>query len=329
MVLLANGLPNAMQQRLHSHKPSGRRRVGRARRRPHPDSTILVALAAPGWTIGFANCPDVVDGLEMILHGWKMSRLPAGTRRKPDASVTRTAKGYVWRSDVMPRPTAWDSKPPASTMHVVWDVHDVFFDWFLKQNPRHLCLHGAAVRIGNGLVCFPSLHKSGKSTLCIDLVRSGQRLFCDDVLPIEPKANRGMAMGIAPMLRKPLPASLGSRLIRFATERAGPSNKSWAYMKLGGTEIAPLGTVAPIKALVLLQREARRRAKIEPVPKNEMLREILLQNFAQVPPVETLDRLLQIAERAGCYRLCYSQVADAARLLVETFADSSKRSSAN
>ena len=57
-------------------------------------------------------------------------------------------------------------------------------------------------------------------------------------------------MGIAPRLRKPLPDSLGSRLLRFIAERTGPSDRQWVYVKLGEGELAPLGDVAPIKAFV-------------------------------------------------------------------------------
>src|SRR5207253_6119073 len=104
-----------------------------------PSGTILISLEACGWVIAFTGCPDVVDGLETVLHGWNVRRLPPGTRRKPDAHVIRTPKGYHWRSKTMPKPAMWDVDPPVSTMYVIWDVHDVFFDWLVKKHPRHLC----------------------------------------------------------------------------------------------------------------------------------------------------------------------------------------------
>jgi hypothetical protein len=321
-----------MQHRPHIDGNTSRARAGGAgyRRHTSADETILVSLGALGWTLAFTHCPEVVDGLETILHGWKFRRLPFSTQRRPDAYVTKTSAGYHWRSKNMPKPALWDHKPPVSTMSVISDIHDVFFDWLLKKNPRYLCLHGAAVRIGNGLVCFPCVHKTGKSSLCVALVSSGQMLYCDDVLPIEPDNNYGMAMGIAPLLRKPLSSDLGSRFMHFVTEHAGPSDKRWIYVCLGKAESAALGDVAPINAFVLLQRERRHRAKLEPVPKSEMLREILLQNFAdQVPPVETLDRLLRITENAGCYRLRYSQVLNAAKLIQNAFENGTCRSSTN
>jgi hypothetical protein len=206
------------------------------------------------------------------------------------------------------------------TMYMIWDAHDVFFDWLLKKNPRHLCLHSAAVCMGDGLVCFPSVQKAGKSTMCVALVSVGYVLYCDDVLPIEPDNNRGMALGIAPLLRRPVPLNLGPVLTRFIQDRAKLSSRSWSYVNLDDHEIAPLGDLAPINALVLLHRENRYRAKLEPVPRNEMLKEIVLQNFAhQVPPVEILDRLLHLTERAGCYRLRYNGLSNAVNLLEKRF----------
>jgi hypothetical protein len=205
-------------------------------------------------------------------------------------------------------------------MEAVWDVHDVFFDWWLKKNPRYLCIHGAAIRMGGGLVCLPSVTRAGKSTLCVELVSSGRLLYCDDVLPIEPRFNYGMAMGIAPILRKPLPPGIGLEFSNFVTERRGPSNRNWTYVTLGHGELAPFGDLAPIKALVLLQRDSRHGSKIETVPRSEMLREIILQNFASaVPPAQILDRLLHITEEAGCYRLQYGRISGAARLLEDAF----------
>jgi hypothetical protein len=321
-----------MQHRPHIGGNTSRGRAGGAefRRHANADETILVSLGAFGWTIAFTNCPEVVDGLETILHGWKFRRLPFSMRRRPDAHITKTSAGYNWRTGNMPKPALWDRHPPVSTMNVISDIHDVFFDWLLKENPRYLCLHGAAVRIGGGLVCFPSVHKAGKSSLCVALASLDQMLYCDDVLPIEPDNNHGMAMGIAPLLRKPLSSYLGSQFIHFVTEHAGPSDKRWVYVCLGKTDIAALGEVAPINAFVLLRRESRHRAKLEPVPRSEMLREILLQNFArQVPPVETLDRLLHITKNAECYRLRYGQVSNAAKLIQSTFGSRARRSNTN
>src|SRR5438552_1164293 len=126
-----------------SDRPHVRADIGRrpARDRPQPVPTIVLALKAAGWTIAFTGCPEVAGGLEAILHGWGVQRVVSSAPRKLHAHVTRTASGYRWRSQRMPKPAVWIKHPPVSIMEAVWDVHDVFFDWWLKKNPRHLCLH--------------------------------------------------------------------------------------------------------------------------------------------------------------------------------------------
>lgn len=184
--------------------------------------TLLLSFGAHGWRIAFTNCSDVPEGLESILSGWRVRRLLAGDLRKVHAHVTRTSEGYRWHSRGMSKPVLWDSNPPRNSMSVISDLHHVFFDWFLKKHPRHLCMHGAAVRLGRTLVCFPSVTKAGKSTLSVELALSGNAtLNCDDVLPIEPRKNHGLARGIAPLLRKPLPQLDRSALRRFTVGREG------------------------------------------------------------------------------------------------------------
>ena len=148
------------------------------------ERTVLLSLADFGWTVAFTGCPEVAEHLESILYGWRLRR-PSSPTWTPDAHVRRTKAGFVWRSAVMAKPELWDAHPPASAMQAVCDVHDVLFDWFLAANPRHLCLHAAAVRIGESLICFPSVQRAGKSTLCVALAARGHTMYCDDVLPVE------------------------------------------------------------------------------------------------------------------------------------------------
>src|SRR5207244_10492967 len=111
------------------------RTVARARtrraadgRRVDSERTIVLALGAFGWTIAFTDCPEVIEGLEAILTGWRLQRLPSAASQRADAQVRRTRTGFVWRTRRMPKPALWNEHPPVSAMQVVCDVHDVLFD---------------------------------------------------------------------------------------------------------------------------------------------------------------------------------------------------------
>lgn len=281
---------------------------------------MILAFRATGWSIGLAGCPDVAAGLKSILHGWGVERVDG---RMPDAEIAREGGGYLWSSSAgpdpaaRPKPHSWDKRPPETAMSVVTDLHDVFIDWYLADHPDLLCLHAGAVELGEALVVFPSVGKSGKSTATIALAARGHRFFCDDVLPVDPLSLDGQGLGIAPLLRKPVPGGVAA----FAAERPGPSNESWTYVRLREGEIAPFGERRSVRALVLLDRREGAAPTLAPVGKPEMLKEAILQNFgARSAPAMVLDSLARLIEAKDCYRLVYGDVAQAVRLLEERFA---------
>jgi len=76
-----------------------------------------------------------------------------------------------------------------------------------------------------------------------------------------------------------------------------------------------------LSGLVLLARDpAHRRARLEPVSRAEILRELILQDFADaVPATEKLDRLIAVVEGARCFRLSYATASSAADVLRREF----------
>lgn len=204
-------------------------------------------------------------------------------------------------------------------MSVVTDIHDVLIDWFLADHPDLLCLHAGAVEMGRGLVVFPSVGKSGKSMLAMALAARGHRFFCDDVLPVDPVSLEAQGLGLAPLLRKPVPEAAG--VAAFVAARPGPCNENWTYVAMGADEMAPFGARRGIAALVLLDRQGGADAALAPIAKAEMLKEAILQNFgARRAPAMVLDSLARLIEAKDCYRLVYEDAGQAAGLLEERFA---------
>jgi hypothetical protein len=276
----------------------------------------MLSFRATGWSLGLSGCPDVAARLETILYGWGVERVAAAL---PDAEIARTGTSYVWSSAERPKPHLWDKRPWQTPMSVVTDIHDVFIDWFLDDHPDLLCLHAAAVEMSEGLVVFPSIGKSGKSTLTIALAARGHRFFCDDVLPVDPVSLEGQGLGIAPLLRKPIPDT--ANVAAFVADRAGPGNENWTYVRLRPDEMAPFGERKPIASLVLLERQERAASSFTPLGKSEMLKEAILQNFgARGAPAMVLDSLTRLIEAKACYRLVYSDAAQAADMIAERLA---------
>ncbi len=280
----------------------------------------IVTLGAFNWRIAFRGAEKAAAGFARILTGWNVSP-EEGDGGVADVLITRSGRGFSWHSAHVSQPLRWGERTPRTAMQVIGDVHDVLFDWFLAARPQHLSLHAAAARFGEACVCFPSVARAGKSTLMIELARRGHQVLCDDVLPLEPQRNRALGLGIAPRLRLPLPAEASAAFRHFLAERQGPQSHRLMYACLRPGEIAPLGTEVPIAGLVLLARDSRhRRARLEPISRAEVLRELILQDFAgAVPAPEKLDRLIAVIEAARCFRLTYATMSSAADVLRRAF----------
>jgi hypothetical protein len=275
---------------------------------------VALSFAATGWTILFERCPDVAAGVERIFRVWEPSRREP-RQAVPDLKVTRLAGGYAWHAPGRPRPKLLDERPPRTPMNMISDIHDAFIDWYLAEHPNLFCLHAAAVLTPAGLVCFPSLHKAGKSTLCAQMIAGGSRLYGDDVLPLDPATGMAVALGLPPLLRLPLPSSLPVDTAAFINEHAGPRSRDWLYLCLRTSEIAAPGVQAPIAAFVLLKRRGR-SAKLKPTERSTVLSELIMQNLVnKTASHQVLDCMAGLVERAPCYELVYSDPAEASRLL--------------
>lgn len=275
--------------------------------------TTVVRARKAGWSIAFVGCGAVVRGLETILHGWDLSVVSAPRTGHADVTITATPHGYDWASETLPKPKYWDESPPRAPMDVVSDVHDVLFDWYQLAHAERPCLHAGAVRVGPRLVCFPALGKAGKSSLTLELAAAGHAFFCDDVLPIDSETLNGIALGVAPVMRRPFPKSPGARLLPYVETHLGLASSRWAYVRPDPAHWAAHGTTAPIGAIVLLDRRPTGPVRLERLSAAEALREMVLQNFGcRGDRAHALGTLHAVLGRARVVRLRYSNLREAA-----------------
>lgn len=191
---------------------------------------------------------------------------------------------------------------------------------YAECNPPMLCLHGAAAEFAGRLVVFPTLYRSGKSLLTACLAAAGIRVFTDDVLPIGGAEDHGIAVGIAPRLRLPLPDDLSAEGREFIEQRRGPCGERYLYLDLAGEELASHGDSAPIGGFVLLEREDDAEPELLPAREGDVLRQVIWQNFSRedAAPV-ILERLQRLVANARLYHLRYARAEQAVALLKETF----------
>ena len=281
-----------------------------------------VVFGKTGWSIDLAGCEEIVARLPDIYVGWDIS---VGTPKefkafKPRAKITRQKDGWHWRELGAERPRHWDSFPPKSALRVLTLIHDVSIYWYLDENPHLLCLHGGAVKIGQGLICLPAKGYSGKSTLIANLASLGQKVFSDDVLGLEVKGKLGMSLGFLPRLRKPLPTNTAPSVVSYIKSHLGPNSNAWLYLKPQHPQIARLNEAAKITAIIMLERVEDGAPVLDNVSTAAVLKNLIATNIIRkIPMPEIFDRLHGLARDSQRYRLRYSSALETAEFLTEKF----------
>lgn len=263
------------------------------------------------------GCEELVPVIESLLRGWTVSAHSGMTPDAPVIRIRRTPAGYE-------RTSPWLAKAK-TYRHPVNAACDFLVDLIKALNadqPDMMCLHSAAVAFPSGLVVIPDTYKSGKSTLAAHLVAAGVPVFGDDVLPVRGEAGLGVAVGILPRLRLPLPATSPPDFETFVAAHRGPASPRFLYLDLPHELLPPFGATAPIAGFVELHRvDDPGEPELLPGNRSELMKKTILRNFArELPSADILDQIHALIAAADCYTLRYSAADTAARLLQRTFA---------
>jgi hypothetical protein len=251
--------------------------------------------------IALIGCEELAPIIRQVLRGWDMRETTCAEPTTAKISIRKTKKGYI-------RSSPWVKKPQ-SFRHPVTAVCDFLVDLtnaYLADHPEMLCLHTAAVHLDDGLVLLPGTYRAGKSTLSVHCAAAGFKLFSDDVLPVDGETRSGIAPGILPRLRLPLPDNSGAAFKDFVASRAGAESDRYLYVDLEAERFASRGIKAPITAIVLLERMETGSPEIAPISGGETLKRAILQNFSRAQPaLNILDNLHGIVAGARCFELRY------------------------
>lgn len=278
-----------------------------------PDNRV-VEFEGLSRQIALTGCREICADFPTVFRGWRMGEAPVA-EQSPILALSDTPDGYSLEASWLARPLVRRDRVDALCGFIA-----EFIRAYVNDNQSLLCLHGAAAEFAGRLVVFPNRYRAGKSVLSACLAAAGVRLFADDVLPIGGADDQGMAPGIVPRLRLPLPDNLERSTRDFIEQREGPRGEQYLYLDLTEAELARHGVRAPIGGFVLLEREADAVPELQSVDPGEMLRQVIWQNFArEAPAPEILERLERVVRRARCLRLRYQRADEAAALLKETF----------
>lgn len=263
----------------------------------------------------FVGCDNVAHGLLRVLHGWTVRIIEDSPRVTPIITVKKSSRGYYNHSPRRSKPVHYTNRVDA-VCSIIVDLINAY----IAADPTRLCLHSAAAKFSGRLVVFPNYYRAGKSMMSVSLAAAGIRIFSDDVLPVDRTDNHGVAPGILPRLRIPLPENNDSILRDYVKNHSDIHNKRYLYVAIGDGVLAPLGEKAPIGGFVLLHREDGVETSIEPVKASTMLKNLFLRNFAiDVSSLELMDQLHDLVDGAYCCKLHYENASEAVALLKRTF----------
>ncbi len=279
-----------------------------------PGKNALFSFDGLQSPVSFSGCGEMVAALKIILGDWKFRQISTATSIEPVISVHENEFGYHRKSPWLAK-AATSRDPLDAACDFVVDL----VNGYAADNPGTLCIHCAAVEFSKGLVIFPAAYQAGKSTLAVALARAGARVYADDVLPVTADADEGMALGILPRLRRPVPDDAGNTFLAFTKQRASAGNGKFLYVNLNRDELASFGTMATIIGVVILER-AEGPAALAPASDGQAVKAAAYRNFARdVAAPDVLERLQAIVKKAECYTLNYETTGQAVGVLSEKF----------
>lgn len=269
-------------------------------------------------TLTFVDCDAVAQAFLSLLVGWDIS--PASRESSNNISFYWKGNRLAWVSDEVPPPEGWLRKPPGNDVDAACDLHYYLLDVFSDRHPGIPCIHAAAIEFEQGLVVMPSIQKTGKSTLTAELAARGQRVYCDDLLPLDLDAGAGIALGILPRLRLPLPDNASTPYRSFVEAHRGLSDDTCQYLALDDNAIAGYGEKLPVVGFVLLDRRAEgpvqeRDESVAPV----LARLIDRQFGGEADLLGMFRNMRRLVEQSQRLAVTFSSTSDLATTLLSRF----------
>lgn len=262
-------------------------------------------------TVEVPDCPTFMNALKAGAVDWPFRRVEDDA--EPVARITRSGSSlFVHYRQEEPLPVT----PVGAACSLMVSLAEAL----VTENPERLCFHGGAAVFGGRLVIFPGRSRAGKSTMIARLAAGGHTVFGDDILPLD-AAGEGLALGVAPRLRLPLPACASVAFRDFVAAHEGTSDDRYHYLSLPEGRLARRGATAPLGAVVLLDRRPAGPAVIHEAPGRLALKLLARQSVMDTEDTRPLlAEMHAIVRRLPRFVLSYADLDEAVALLETTFA---------
>nr|WP_249410136.1 PqqD family peptide modification chaperone [Halomonas venusta] len=256
------------------------------------------------------DAEQLLPVIHQAMPGWRLT--PCEFQQNiPSICVWRHPNGYWQEAPALPEGMLLDT-PAGTACSVIADLAGAY----LRHHPEHIGLHCGAVEVNQQLFIFPNSHRAGKSTLTAAFAAAGYRVFGDDVLALT-RCGEGIALGVAPRLRLPLPEALAPEFHQFVADHLGPHDDRYGYLALNEQQLAPHGVRCPLGAVLLIERdESLSEPQLVRLQPGDGLWQLLQQNFAEHESDQALiERFLPLLKDLPCFLIRYRDAYEAATWL--------------
>ena len=264
--------------------------------------------------VALENATELLPMIDDVLRLWP-HRSATTAQGQPFVTI-KPGEGKNWSLELP------ETQSPSRKWNAVNAICDLVAEmaWErIRSEPALLCLHAAAVEFSARLVIFPNVRRAGKSTLTAALARLGHRIYTDDFLPVrldeDSQTFEGIANGVLPRIRLPLPDSFSDSFHTWVNDDPGPSNRQYKYLQ--SALIAPGPETMPLGAMVMLDRRDDPIApSLAPMPRADALTNLILQNFARTQLSSAiLTSMDALSRHMPVFRLTYHCGEEAAAFL--------------
>jgi len=297
------------------------------------NTTGPAADSSPGfWNFGPKEAPILVENAEAVmphlpyyLGGWDFQWAGTVPKGPPDIRIIQNDNGEYRVVSTGPGGADLSFDNPYDAAN---GLAGELIGVHVARNPKLICLHAGAARIGDSLVIVIGDSFAGKSSLALHLAVLGNRFFGDDRIAVTlDQASVGTCLGLMPKVSLPLPPDCGDAFREFVEGYSAMQCEDMAYLKLWDGEAGGFGETAPVRALVFLDRRQSGTAELRPASRLELVRKMLSTAFApHISSIELLDGLTRLADGADACHLEFSSSREAAALLSGSFRDDGDRS---
>lgn len=268
--------------------------------------------------------PSLLDGLRQCIVGWPFRLVPLVPERgasDPPLCVIEPRGPGRFRAHSRYLDEPLDSLFLATALCVVLaDLSQAYSD---LPGDHVFGLHCGGVVIGARGVILAGERRAGKSTLVARLSgEAGIELLGDDVLPVTADGSV-IGLGLAARLRLPLPDAASPRFKAYVRQWLGPFDDRYGYLLTPA--LAPHGRRLRAEAFILLDRRPDAPATLHTLPADELLRAVVERSIAGPDgPEAVFDAARALSSRLVGLRLIYSDLDDAAALLLAAFPSDGK-----